>query len=392
MPPKDIHYFLAISYFQQGLKNIVEPVFPLSAEKSRRDSAYGFGERSLNLMRSFFDERLNRVKMCDATSDWTKMERGCPQGSSFGPLLWNIYQNDMSAHVKDVNLTMYADDHQMYVKGWEHETVRRRMKTQGQQALPWYSNNFLLANPDKFQSLNINPRKLDKDKSDKTLSINDLDIANTELIKLLGVHIDENLNFTEHISKLCTKASKKVGVLSRLRNLIPCKAKLLLYKSFILPYLTYCHLIWHFCKSSDKRKLERIQERALRVIYKSHSATYEELLRRADIPSLYNRRLQDITALMYKVKHGLVPYCVSELFVRKVSTHSLRNSDFVLPRFETICYGKHSVRYLGPFLWSKLTDNQRDSPSLHVFINKIRKLNLADLLTNNSNCCNLCSQ
>ena len=191
------------------------------------------------------------------------------------------------------------------------------------------------------------------------------------------------------LSKLCTKASQKVGVLSRLRNLIPCKAKLLLYKSFILPYLTYCHLIWHFCKSSDKRKLERIQERALRV---THSATYEELLRRADIPSLYNRRLQDITALMYKVKHGLVPYCVSELFVRKVSTHSLRNSDFVLPRFETIRYGKHSVRYLGPFLWSKLTDNQRDSPSLHVFINKIRKLNLADLLTNNSNCCNLCSQ
>ena len=177
-----------------------------------------------------------------------------------------------------------------------------------------------------------------------------------------------------------------------LRNLIPCKAKLLLYKSFILPYLTYCHLTWHFCKSSDKRKLERIQERALRVIYRSHSATYEELLRRADIPFLYNRRLQDITVLMYKVKHGLVPDCVSELFVRKSSTHSLRNSDFVLPRFETIRYGKHSVRYLGPFLWSKLTENQRDSPSLRVFINKIRKLNLDEIVINNSNCCNLCSQ
>ena len=59
---------------------------------------------------------------------------------------------------------------------------------------------------------------------------------------------------------------------------------------------------------------------------------------------------------------------------------------------ETTRYGKHSVRYLGPFLWSKLTDNQRDSPSLSVFINKIRKLNLADILSNNSNCCNLCSQ
>ena len=83
---------------------------------------------------------------------------------------------------------------------------------------------------------------------------------------------------------------------------------------------------------------------------------------------------------MYKVKHGLVPDCVSDIFIRKGSTHSLRNSDFVLPRYETTRYGKHSVRYLGPFLFSKLTDNQTDSPSLSVFMNKIRKLNLTDIL------------
>jgi len=83
------------------------------------------------------------------------MERVCHQGSFCGPLLSNINQNDMSVHVKDANLTMYPDDHQMYVKGRHHETVGRRLKTHGLQALSWYSNNFLLANPDKCQSLNI---------------------------------------------------------------------------------------------------------------------------------------------------------------------------------------------------------------------------------------------
>ena len=81
---------------------------------------------------------------------------------------------------------------------------------------------------------------------------------------------------------------RKVGILSRLRDLIPSKAKPLLYKAFILPNLTYCHLIWHFCKSSDKRKVERIQERALRAIYRSHSDTSEELLERDNLPTLYN--------------------------------------------------------------------------------------------------------
>ena len=76
---------------------------------------------------------------------------------------------------------------------------------------------------------------------------------------------------------------------------------------------------------------------------------------------------------MYKVKHGLVPDCASELFVRISSTHTLKNSDFVLPRFETIRYGKHIVRYLGPFLWSKLADKQRDSPSLPDFYKQNKK-------------------
>jgi len=94
--------------------------------------------------------------------------------------------------------------------------------------------------------------------------------------------------------------------------------------------ITYRHLIWHFCKSSGKRKLERIQERALRAICRSHSESYDELLERANRPALYNRRLQDIAVLMYK---GLVPDNVSSLFIRKASTHLLRNSDVVIPRF-----------------------------------------------------------
>ena len=72
-----------------------------------------------------------------------------------------------------------------------------------------------------------------------------------------------------HISKICKKASKKVGVLVRLRIMIPREAKLQLYKSAILPNLTYCHLVWHFCKASDARKLERVQKRAFIVNYTS---------------------------------------------------------------------------------------------------------------------------
>ena len=80
----------------------------------------------------------------------------------------------------------------------------------------------------------------------------------------------------------------------QLRNLIPIEAKLQLYKAAALPHLTYCHLVWHFCRASDSRKFERLQERGLRVVYNEKQASYLQLLERAKLPN----RLQDICILM----------------------------------------------------------------------------------------------
>ena len=98
--------------------------------------AYGFNDKSLQLMRSYFKDRLNRVKVGKATSDWNVMKRGCPQGSSFGPTLWNLYQNDLSYHINEIaNLNMYADDHQMYIVGSGMSIMCTNMEKEGNSAL-----------------------------------------------------------------------------------------------------------------------------------------------------------------------------------------------------------------------------------------------------------------
>ena len=79
-----------------------------------------------------------------------------------------------------------------------------------------------------------------------------------------SIHLDSELNFSEHIcSCVCKKAGQQIGVLRRLKKVIPTYAKLQLYKAAILPHLTYCSTIWHFCRASEKRKLERVKEGAL---------------------------------------------------------------------------------------------------------------------------------
>ena len=118
-----------------------------------------------------------------------------------------------------------------------------------------------------------------------------------------------------HITNVCKKASQRIGVILRLRNLIPTEAKLHLFKAAILPHLTYGHLVWHFCRASDTHRLERVQERGLRAVFKDKQCREQQLLVKAKLPSLYSRRLQDICILMYKVKHNLCTRTICDMFL-----------------------------------------------------------------------------
>ena len=97
-----------------------------------------------------------------------------------------------------------------------------------------------------------------------------------------------NMSFSEHV-KHSVKSSQKIGVLLRMKNLIPEKAKLHIFKTNILPHLTYCSMVWHFIRSSDKRKLERLQEKGLRAVFKDKSSSYEDLLNKAKLVTLNNQ-------------------------------------------------------------------------------------------------------
>ena len=178
----------------------------------------------------------------------------------------------------------------------------------------------------------------------------------------------------------------------RFRNLIPTEAKLRIFKAFILPQVTYCHTVWHHCCSSDERKLERLQERALRAIYCDRTGTYEALLEKARLPTLCNCRLQNMAIIMYKVKTNLVPSYISDLFSCDISRYNLRNTDdFSLPRCNTVTYGRHSLRYMGPYIWAKLPKSIKMADSLTAFKNQVRALDLSNVMSKN-NCknCKLC--
>ena len=94
---------------------------------------------------------------------------------------------------------------------------------------------------------------------------------------------------------------------------------------------------------------------------------------------------------MHKVKNDQAPLYIKDLFKFKKQCYELRNADFELPRFKSIRYGKHSVRYFGPYLWSRLEKHERENINLKSFITNIRKKDLESLLEEGCKNCGLCS-
>ena len=94
---------------------------------------------------------------------------------------------------------------------------------------------------------------------------------------------------------------------------------------------------------------------------------------------------------MYRVRHRLCPTYICNIFNNHNSSYFLRQSDFSTPSFNTVTYGKHSLRYLGPKLWGKLSPDVRSAKMLNIFRKQIRKYDISLLIDDGCKGCSLCS-
>ena len=112
--------------------------------------------------------------------------------------------------------------------------------------------------------------------------------------------IDNELNFSKHISNVCKKINNQFNVMLRFRKLIRREILFKLYKAYILPHFYYCSSVWYFCGARDADKLEPLNKRILRFIHGDSSSPYTTLLSKVNSISLCNKRVQNFPILLYK--------------------------------------------------------------------------------------------
>ena len=136
-------------------------------------------------------------------------------------------------------------------------------------------------------------------------------------------------------------------------------------KTFIESQFKYCPLVWMFHSRQMNNRLNRLHERALRVVYKDENISFDKLLEKDNSFSIHDRNLQKVALLMFKVKNKLCPIPVQNLF-------RFENGRFIIPRVRTEHKGKESLRYRGPVTLNLLPDDIKSSQRLQIFEDKIR--------------------
>ena len=126
---------------------------------------------------------------------------------------------------------------------------------------------------------------------------------------------------------------------------------------------------------SLNNKINRMQERALRIVYRDYKSSFKELLQKDKSITIHQRNLQYLAIEIYKVRMGISPKIMNEIFrFSKNSVYSLRSGiQLEKPSINTVQFGSESTVYLGAKIWELIPENIKSSKSVDIFKSKIKK-------------------
>ena len=328
--------------------------------------ACGIGGTTYTWIKSFLVERYQRVQINGSHSSWLPVLSGVPQGTVLGPLLFLIYINDLTNNLQS-DIRLFADDCILYreVKNSSDSAV---LQSDLDALCSWEEKWQMKFNKNKCHVMHITnktkPISYNYKMSSTTLSA-------VQEYPYLGVTIQNNLKWSSHINKICSKANKTLGLLKRNINKCTRETKEIAYFSLVRPHLEYASPAWdpHYVK--DVRSIEYIQRRSARFVKSDYRLTSSVTAMLHDLswPTLQSRRSLCRLALFYKAVNNLIAVPVDNLCI---ATRATRQNKGLSKVFTPISATSDAYKF--SFFprtikdWNSLSDKIRNCNDTSVFI------------------------
>ena len=354
----------------------------------RKLHKYGIRGTALDWFKSYLSDRSMRVKIQSNNgkieySSYHPLSYGTPQGSCLGPLLFLIFINDLHYSVSYGTSLLFADDTTLLHSHKNLRYLKWTVETDLNSLMDWFKANKLTLNLDKTVCVLFNNKTKTKE---ITLDIGTHKLHNSEIVKFLGVWIDDKMTWIKHVSTLMVKLKQNMHLLKLSNKFLTKKTKKLIYYAHIYSHLTYGILIWgNMINQLAMNKIQKILNSCFNLITGLAPTPInfkkEKMLRLHDLIQLENRKLG------YQLDKNLLPLNLHKLLWTDSrnktlqKTHHYNTRDKHLPNLPKVS----TVNYQRGFQFQSIKDYEatpveiRNSSTLTSFVRKLK----AHLLTGN---------
>jgi len=308
---------------------------------------YGMKESAIDLFRDYLHNRHQYVHIENTTSIKLPLQVGVPQGSILGPLLFIIYVNDMVNSTKAFHPIVYADDTTLAASlntlQLEDPHSDLGLNTELQSVNNWMKANKLSINKDKTKAMVFHTPQ--RRAYYPQIKIDNVDIEYVDQFNFLGIIIDKHINWKAHGDFITKKLSKTLGIISRVKNIIPCNTLLNIYNSLVLSHLNYGLLLWGW----KCQKVLVLQKKIIRALsnskYNSHTSPIFKNLNLLKFPDIC--RLHDMKFCHNRLNNILPEYFNDALILNPDHTHPYLTRSSHHLRIPQIYheFARQSIRY-----------------------------------------------
>lgn len=330
--------------------------------------SYGIKDTVLKWIEDYLTDRSQTTRFANKTSEHRNVTLGVPQGSKLGPLLFVLYINDIVNFMGNCKLNMFADDMLISAADVSADEAINIINNELLVISKWLKINKLKINTDKTKAMVICNKKPSTVQNNVT--IDDVDIEFVDEIKYLGVVIDYKLTFKNHVNYIVKKVAKKIGFFGRISSNLGTWARIVVYGTIIAPHFEYCASVLLLVGEGDMCRLQKLQNKAMRIILTCNRYTRVSLMLDAlQWLSVRQRIYFNSLVLVYKIIKNKLPQYLNRFILYNSEIHDYNTrimSNFRLP-LNKKSSSQNSLFYKGLKMYNSMSYEARQSSSIHQF-------------------------